>query len=307
MNDVNKTTLWFMRRGNEVRGPFPAAQITRYILLGRINPADEISLDRKAWQVVATVNEVQPTGLEDQESQVLALRRADERLADDRRANQTAAQNAEFQNRRRGDRRRDEPLAVVQHRAVKTRLFKAIPSSSETVLRQVLFGVVVATLVLIVFALYTPAPPDETSHCADAAAAAVVWNNCHKEGAQLENINLRGAHIKNADLSGAHLRAAKLAGADLSYTNLSVADLSYSDLSQALMLGAGLRHADMSYANLRGADLRYADLRGANLGAADLSGARLDNAIWIDGNECAVGSVGACVPMGAGANSGAAP
>ena len=62
-------------------------------------------------------------------------------------------------------------------------------------------------------------------------------------------------------------------------------------------MGAGLRNADLSYANLRGADLGYADLRGANLGAADLSGAKLDNAIWIDGNECAAGSVGECKPV----------
>lgn len=306
MTDVNKTTLWFMRRGNEVRGPFPAAQITRYILLGRIAPTDEISLDRVAWQTVATVSAVQPTGLEDQESQVLALRRADERLADDRRANQTAAQNAEFQNRRRGDRRRHEPMAVVQHRELKTRLFKNLPASGETVLRQVLFAVVVAVLALIAYALYTPAPPDDVSHCGDAPAAAVVWSNCHKEGARLEAADLHGARIKNADFSGAHLRAAKLAGADLSYTNLSVADLSYSDLSQAVMIGAGLRHADLSYTNLRGADLRYADLRGANLGASDISGARLDNAIWTDGNECAAGSIGECLPMAGGAR-GAAP
>lgn len=306
MNDVNKTSLWFMRRGNEVRGPFPAAQITRYILLGRISPTDEISMDRVVWQPVANVGAVQPTGLEDQQSQVLALRRADERLADDRRANQTAAQNAAFENRRRGDRRRHEPLAVVQHRELKTRLFKDQPASGETVLRQVLFALVVAVLALIAYALYTPAPPDDVSHCGDAPAAAVVWSNCHKEGARLEAANLSGARLNNADLSGAHLRAAKLAGANLSYTNLSVADLSYSDLSQAALIGAGLRHADLSYTNLRGADLRYADLRGANLGAAELSGARFDNAIWIDGNECAIGSVGECLPLASGAR-GAAP
>jgi uncharacterized protein YjbI with pentapeptide repeats len=61
-----------------------------------------------------------------------------------------------------------------------------------------------------------------------------------------------------------------------------------------LLVGVGLRNADLSYANLSGADLSYADLRGANLGAADLTGVKLDNAIWIDGNECAAGSVGEC-------------
>ena len=297
MADSQKNLLWFMRRDGEVRGPFPGAQITRYILLGRIHPVDEISLDRSDWRPVADVAEVQPTGLENEDSQVLALRRADERLADDRRADQSAAQLAEFQNRRKGDRRRDEPEFVVQHREVKTRLFKEDSTPRETVLRQAMFVLVVLALVLIAMFLYTPAPVDGTLHCGDPAAAGVSWNNCHKEGANLVSADLHAAHIKNADLSGAHLRGAKLGGSDLSYTNMSAADLSYSDLSQALLVGAGLRNADLSYANLHGADLSYADLRGANLGAADLTGVKLDNAIWIDGNECAVGSVGGCKPV----------
>ena len=287
-----------MRRGGEIRGPFPGPQVTRYILLGRINPADEISLDRNDWRPVAEVEEVQPTGIEDQESQVLALRRADERLADDRRANQTAAVNAEFQNRRAGDRRRDEPEQVVQHREVKTRFIKEnTNSNSETVLHKAMFAGVVLVLVLGAMFLYTPTKPTpekDVLHCGDPAAAGVEWNNCHKEGVQLNSANLHAAHINNADLTGANLRGAKLDGSDLSYTNLSVSDVSYSDLSQSLLVGAMLHNADLSYANLRGADLSYADLSGANLGAADLVSAKLDNAIWIDGSQCAVGSVGEC-------------
>ena len=294
MNDTSKNMLWFMRRDGEVRGPFPRAQITRYILLGRIHPTDELSLDRSSWQSVAEVAEVQPTGLESEESQVLALRRADERLAEDRRASQSAAKNAEFSNRRKGDRRRDEPDLVVQHREVKTRHFKEAPTQRETVLSKALFVLVLLVLVLVAMHLYTPAPVEDTLHCGDPAAAGVSWDNCHKEGIDLVAKDLHGAHIKNADLSGAHLRGTKLGGSDLSYTNLSVADLSYSDLGKALLVGAGLRNADLSYANLRGADLSYADLRGANLGAADLTGAKLDNAIWTDGKECAAGSVGEC-------------
>ncbi len=298
MKYTNKPKLWFMRRGGEVRGPFPGPQVTRYILLGRINPTDEISLDRSDWRPVAEVEEVQPTGLENQESQVLALRRADERLADDRRANQTAAQNAEFQNRRKGDRRREEPDAVVQHREVKTRFIKENKTTSrESVWHKALFAAVVLVLVLVAIFLYTPhtpAPEQAVLHCGDPAAAGVVWNNCHKEGVQLNSMDLHAAHINNADLTGAHLRGAKLGGSDLSYTNLSVADLSYSDLSQAILVGAMLHNADLSYANLRGADLSYADLSGANLGAADLGAAKLDNAIWFDGSACAVGSVGEC-------------
>ncbi len=297
MNDTPKNMLWFMRRDGEVRGPFPRAQITRYILLGRIHPTDELSIDRSNWQPVADISEVQPTGLETEESQVLALRRADERLAEDRRAQQSAALNAEFRNRRKGDRRRDEPDLVIQHRELKTRLFKQAPTPRETVLRNALFVVVVLVLVAIAMYLYTPAPVEDTLHCGDPAGVGVSWDNCHKEGVNLVAKDLHAAHIKNADLSGAHLRGAKLGGSDLSYTNLSVADLSYSDLGKALLVGAGLRNADLSYANLRGADLSYADLRGANLGAADLTGAKLDNAIWIDGKECAVGSVGECKPV----------
>lgn len=287
-----------MRRGGEVRGPFPGPQVTRYILLGRINPTDEISFDRNDWRPVAEVDEVQPTGFENEESQVLALRRADERLADDRRANQTATENTEFLSRRKGVRRRDEPEHVVQHREVKTRFLKENRNTSgESVLHKALFAAVVLVLVVVAMFRYTPnksAPEKSVLHCGDPAAAGVVWNNCHKEGVELNSADLHAAHINNADLTGAHMRGVKLGGSDLSYSNLSVAELSYSDLSQSLLVGAMLHSADLSYANLRGADLSYADLSGANLGAADLDSAKLDNAIWIDGSVCAVGSVGEC-------------
>ena len=34
---------WFTRREGVIRGPFPAGEITRYILLGRIRLDDELS------------------------------------------------------------------------------------------------------------------------------------------------------------------------------------------------------------------------------------------------------------------------
>ena len=48
---------------------------------------------------------------------------------------------------------------------------------------------------------------------------------------------------------------------------------------------------------LAGADLSYADLQGAEMAGVNLEGARLGKTIWVDGQRCAEGSVGGCVPL----------
>jgi len=44
--------LWCTRRDGHVRGPFPQAQISQNILLGRIREDDELSFDRETWTPV---------------------------------------------------------------------------------------------------------------------------------------------------------------------------------------------------------------------------------------------------------------
>ena len=84
--------LWYTRRGNEVRGPFPAPQISRFILLGRIRETDELSSNQHDWQKVSDVPVLMPEELKAnqddpaaRERLLIARMREDERSAHNRR------------------------------------------------------------------------------------------------------------------------------------------------------------------------------------------------------------------------------
>ena len=96
-------------------------------------------------------------------------------------------------------------------------------------------------------------------------------------------------NCKKCDLSGA-----KLNNLDLSYADLSSANLSGADLSNTVLFGANLGKANLSGANLTSVNLFEANLSGANVANANLTKIYLDQATWIDGKRCKVGSVGSC-------------
>ena len=67
------------------------------------------------------------------------------------------------------------------------------------------------------------------------------------------------------------------------------AKLSHIDLTGANLEGAALSGATFRYATLKNANLKGAQINGTNFSGADLSGA-----IWVDGRQCAAGSIGRC-------------
>lgn len=315
--------LWYTRRGKEIRGPFPAPQITRFILLGRIIDTDELSIDQIAWQKVTDIPVLIPGELkanlsdpQAHERLLIARMREDERSARDRR--DEADKDAPAVERRcesSSERRRYEEEKMVRHREIKT----AIAEASRHRKQNYFMRGVLATLVLggIITAawIYQPWQKDaDIVNCNAPPAPWVNWNNCLMEGTRLIATDLRGARLRNANVASGDLSGSQLGGADLSYTNLVGASLLNAQMAQAVLVGANLRNArlinadlqganmayailqgaDLSSADLSNADLSDADLRGANLIATKLSGAKLDNAIWLDGTPCQLGSVGEC-------------
>ena len=318
--------LWYTRRGNEVRGPFPAPQISRFILLGRICETDELSSNQHDWQKVSDVPVLLPEefkGNQDdpaaRERLMIARMREDERSSHNRRADsggQDDSDNPATERRQEedSDRRRHEEAQLIRHREIKT----AIAESAKQGQEHHFFRGVMATLVLAGLIggawYYQPWKQLDSADCNAPAQPWVNWSNCSMEGVRLVNTDLRGARMRNARLAGADFRGSQLGGADLAYTNIVGGNLSGAQMSQAALVGANFRNADLSAANLNGANLAYAilqgaDLTGTNLNGADLSNAdlkgatitfakiadaRLDKTIWIDGKVCAVGSVGNC-------------
>lgn len=315
--------LWYTRRGNEVRGPFPAKQISRYILLGRIRESDELSVDQHVWQRVSEVPVLVPEEMkadlhdtEAYERLMVARMREDERSARDRRAEEGETASATPLERRRSDddRRSWEELELVRHREIKT----AISEASRVKKQHYFLRGMVATLVVVGLVgsalYYRPWTEGESADCNAIPQPWVNWSNCLMDGARLISVDLRGARLRNTNFAGADLRGSQLAGADLAYANLVGANLTGTRLEQAALVGSNLRNASLAGAHLAGANMAYAilqgtdlsgadlsqtdltnaDLRGAKLDATQFAKAKLDNALWVDGLQCGAGSIGEC-------------
>ena len=298
--------LWYTRRGGQVRGPFPAGLVSRYILLGRVHEGDELSVDREEWQPLSAFPQLLPSALRrpgeptDEGGHLQRLKDArrweDERSGTDRRDREADAGEFARQRRRFSDRRQPEPVELVQHRLTKVHLRSVAAPGRERYLPQLLIALVLLGGVGLLAYYYPNSNIKPASECQAAPHPGVNWSNCALEGVELAGQDLRGAILKNANLSGADLRQTQMQGNDLSYSNLNSSDLSAAELSGAKMKGVNLRNANLANTHLSGADLSYADLTGANLENVDLSGANLENAIWIDQTLCGPGSIGQCLP-----------
>lgn len=291
--------IWYFRRGEQSKGPFPVGQIQRFVLLGRIHLDDEVSADGRQWRPLTAVPELIPDVMRDANTPASLARlsqarlREDERLDADRRRGSQRAE-AHDTDRRRSDRRRAEDSAVVQHRLVKADLLHELRARRPRFRVQM---IVTAVLVIGIGAGYLLATPHRVvpaRQCGQSPHPGIDWETCQLEGLTFDRADLRGVHARNANLARTHLAGAILAAGDLSYSRLTEADLRGADLRGAQLVGADLRGVDLTGADLRTANLAYADLTGAKLAGAKLAGAHLDKAIWPDRSVCAPGSVSGC-------------
>jgi hypothetical protein len=294
----NHSHLWYSRKAGDVKGPFPAGTIRRFVLLGRLTVDDQVSSDQTEWHHIRDLPELIPEEMrkleteEDRQRLLAARLREDERLRDRR-----GGPNTSQAGRRRGkDRRKPEDPLIVAHREHREQLQREYTRKENNLWPGLWVSGILLALLAIGIYVYTALPTQRAStpECAAPPAPGVDWSNCQLEGVRAAGAKLTGARIDNANLSGANFRGADLDKSDLAYSNLSASDLSYCNLRDSNLVGVGLRHADLSHARLNNANLSYADLQGANLGGADLEGAKLDKAIWVDGSVCAPGSVGRC-------------
>jgi len=105
---------WFTRREGVIRGPFPATEITRYLLLGRIRLEDELSRDRATWTVAKSLTGLLPhemlnlSSWEEYQRYIEARMKVDERRTDRRRDACPCFDAAAVERRVLRDRRRLE-------------------------------------------------------------------------------------------------------------------------------------------------------------------------------------------------------
>jgi len=278
---MSTSKAWYIRHlvDMEVKGPFPAGQISQEILLGRHKAEDEVSHDKVQWHKICEVEELLPNVLS------------------------SGAEQPEFEDRLAAARRwADERRDVVGRGGSKSNEIKRLHGLvnnakkknnfvSSCIQMGAVLGLVFA-LVVLAFQ-YSPEVKVEVD-CTAGAKSGVDWRECVLVSIQLAGSELKAANLMNTNLEQANLVGANLSRSNLKYSKLNSANLQGANLTKANLKGASLIGADLSAATLEQADLSYATLRGAIIDNADFSAAILDGAIWIDGRSCAKNSIGQC-------------
>ena len=302
MNEIICPRFWYVQRETEVKGPFPAGQLRREYVLGRLRGNVRLSFDRLDWLSVESAMRLipervlSPLAARQKDPGLVQRVAADERCGTDRR-DQRPASPDQIERRSGCERRRGETDAELQYRREKSALLAVLGVARERYQgRLALFAV--GLLALLVYGASNPLRFDfSRADCTRGPAVGVNWEACSLSFAQLEGQDISGANLRSALLDRANMTGVSIAGATADYASLVNADLSYSEATSASLVGAELRGADLAYTNLADADLSYANLLGANIGGANLEGVKLDDTIWVDGRICARGSVGRCLSV----------
>jgi uncharacterized protein YjbI with pentapeptide repeats len=221
---------WFIRRGKAVRGPFSSAKIRHYVIDGRLQLDDEVSLDRAEWRRLGTVDEVVPLQMRGDDAAGLQQQSA---------------------------LRRNESL----------RTFRAI--GVALVVIAALVGIVLLAgggEEQAPIDCAAPAAPGVV--WAGCALSGVDLQGAQLGGASLANANLSAGRLGEANLQDADMRYIDLTGTDLSYANLHGAVLKGANLRRADLTNADLGDADLSFADLGGARIGGAEFGNAKLDGA---------------------------------------
>ncbi|MFV2056494.1 MAG: pentapeptide repeat-containing protein, partial [Thiohalomonadales bacterium] len=326
--------LWYTRRGENIRGPFPLGMIRRHILLGRILHSDELSSDKIEWNQVSERSDLFPKEMntdlsvpENEQRLNIAFMREDERRSGDRRSDTRYSSDRSSDQRGQVVRAHDgskerrvvEDEATVRHRAIKTAYSHSVKNHVGSPRFRIMILAIIMLAVIFVSVFFRP--DNSSQHlftkCLSGPSPNVDWNNCGKEGVDLAGISLAGAKLRSVSFGGANLTETILIGADMSYANFANSSAVAAKFQRAVLVGAVLRnanfsgvdlsHADLSFAilnetnlsnaNLNGANLSHVVMTGANIEGVNFEGAKLDMAVWIDNSVCAPGSIGRCIPM----------
>lgn len=287
---MNNTSAWYIRSQpeGEIKGPFPSGQISQEILLGRYKLDDEVSHDKEEWTVIRNIEEIVPEIFtEDSDAPGFNARlAAAQRWADERRG----VDDIDVQGERRSGESYESAEIKRLHRLAEKTKKKPNPLITFVQFAMVLVGI--AAIVILAFQ-YSPKMTNAVD-CSAPIQQGVNWSGCNKSGAHLQRKKMVAANLMNANMQTVNLQSTDLSHANLKFTQLHLANLKYVNFTKANLTGANLLGSDLSGAVFNQANLSYANFRDANVLTTDFSRARLDNAIWIDGRKCEVGSIGTC-------------
>lgn len=279
---------WYIKHGERIQGPFPNKLIGRFLILGRITQEALVSQDKVNWTEVksypAMVPEVVKEAGTAEGNRALMLAR----IREDERSSEHGDDDFD-------DRRDSEEQIVRLHRQMRDDVLKRYNVQPK---KRIVYLSIAGFALLTLIGVYLVTQADNEARLADCSAAAkpgINWSGCNKQGEALRSRNLKGVNFRSAKLEAADLSASQLQGADLAYANLSQAILLSANLQYSNLKGVNLRQANLQGADLTGANLSYAELVGSQLQGATLTQAIFDHTIWVNGETCLPGSVGACL------------
>ena len=281
---------WYVKREEEILGPFPNQLISRYLILGRFELDTLVSPDKNHWSEIKNFRALVPDVVLNANTREGARALMLARIREDERSNDNSIEPDPSD-----DRRSEEDQIVKLHRQLKDDILKRYKSQHHLRLRYTLILLGVAVVLVGIILSLSPSENIEGADCSLPAKAGVNWSSCNKQGESLVAQNLSAANFSSVNFSGADFSRSRLDGSDLSYADLSGANLQSTSLAGANLTGTVLRGANLRDADLSHANLAYAELSGARLEGANLGEARFDHAIWINGETCLAGSMGGCL------------
>lgn len=228
---------WFVRRGKAVRGPLSSTRVRHFVIEGKLELDDEVSLDRQDWRRIGSVPEVVPLQM---------------------RAHDPALDAVDIDDGGGGKAWRTILVAVLVIGVFTAAVYFVGAGEEDD-------------------RIDCAAEPKMNAVFDGCRLTAVDWRSASLQGARLANAVLADALLTEADLAAADLRYVDVSGADLSYAVLAKAVLKGANMRLADLTNADLREADLSFADLSRARIGGARFDGALLeGAIWIDGRRCE-------------------------------
>ena len=147
--------------------------------------------------------------------------------------------------------------------------------------------------------------------CDDAPTDGVDYSNCQfSEGQDLSRAYIPNSNLSfisfikvtfdkgvmmNSILANGNFVESSFVRTNLYESNLEGGIFEKANFSSANLTRVNFKGTSLIETNYSNSNLFEADLTGANILNANFEGANLNNAIWIDGIKCSLGSIGRCV------------
>ena len=147
--------------------------------------------------------------------------------------------------------------------------------------------------------------------CDDAPVDGVDYSNCQfSEGQDLSRAYIPNSNLSfisfikvifdkgvmmNSTLANGNFAESSFIKTNLYESNLEGGIFEQANFSSANLTRVNFKGASLIETNFNNSNLFEADFTGANILNSNFEGANLNNAIWVDGKKCNLGSIGKCV------------